>query len=191
MSWRGLNLLALCVLLPIGLTLYLWGQPLVADSGTIRLWVNETWSPETSQQIADWYSLSHFIHGLLLGLVSLWRPRLGLVLAVATGIGWELLEHTDWVLDTFRSQTIYQGYVGDTVLNACCDYLFMFAGFHAARALRLKGTLAAILALEIFSTVMARDNLTLSTIRVLFPIEALSKWQDAINPTRAKAADGA
>ena len=53
MSWRGSNLLALCGFLPIGITLYLWGQPLVVESGMIRLWVNETWSPETSQQIAE------------------------------------------------------------------------------------------------------------------------------------------
>ena len=41
------------------------------------------------------------------------RVPWGVVIAFAffTGIGWELIEHTDMVLDHFRGQTIYQGYV--------------------------------------------------------------------------------
>src|SRR4051794_23700162 len=41
------------------------GQPLVAASGHILLWVGNPLSPDTSQQLSDWYSFSHFIHGLI------------------------------------------------------------------------------------------------------------------------------
>lgn len=190
-NWRRLNLAALLGLVPVGVTLWLWGQPLLSKSGDMLIWVNETWSEENSQQIADWYSLSHFIHGMLAALVGLWiggrRGALwSLGIAVTTGIVWELVKHTDWVLERFRGQAIYQGYVGDTVLNACSDYLIMLAGFHLARTLGVAGTLGVILGLEVFSTVLARDSLTLTTIRVLHPIPALSDWQDAINPLKQK-----
>ena len=54
----------------IGVTLWAWGQPLISASGEIRLWVNLIWSSENSQQIADWYTVSHVIHGMLVAVIG-------------------------------------------------------------------------------------------------------------------------
>jgi Protein of unknown function (DUF2585) len=108
--------------------------------------------------------------------------RVVIAVAFVSGVGWEIIEHTDWVLGQFRGQTIYQGYVGDTVLNAVCDYLFMMAGFLLASLMPIRWALALMLGLEVTSAIVARDSLVLATLRVIHPIEAISRWQDATNP---------
>ena len=187
MAMRGLWALAFLGALAIGLTLWAWGQPLVSTSGTVQLWVPSVWSNENSQQIADWYSLSHLIHGMLVALIGRalgrWVPLwLAFAIAITSGVAWEIVEHTDWVLNRFRAQTIYQGYVGDTVLNAVSDYLFMLTGFALAARLPWRWGVALILALEIFSARMVRESLTLTVIRVVHPIAAITTWQDELNP---------
>ena len=41
------------------------GRHPICTCGTIDLWVGARDSPRTSQMLADWYSLSHIVHGLL------------------------------------------------------------------------------------------------------------------------------
>jgi hypothetical protein len=146
--------------LAIGVTLWSWGQPLISRTGEVRLWVGSIWSGENSQQVADWYSLSHLVHGMLVALVARipgrWpRFPVAFAIALATGVAWEIVEHTDLVLHRFRAATVYQGYVGDSVLNAVCDYL---------------------------SASVARDSLVLTTLQLVHPVPAIAAWQDAINP---------
>ena len=45
------------------------------------------------------------------------------VVAIATGVDWEIIEHTDFVIRQFRYGTVNQGYTGDSVLNAVSDYI--------------------------------------------------------------------
>lgn len=190
---RLLYLVAVLGGIAIGVTLWAWGQPLVSRSGEIRLWVNSIWSSENSQQVADWYTLSHAILGMLIALIgrSIAKrvPQLAIfVVVLVIGVGWEIVEHTDFVLDRFRGQTIYQGYVGDTVLNAVCDYVFMLAGYFLALALPFRVALVLMLGLELLSAAVARDSLILTTIRVVYPIQAIADWQDATNPINHPAA---
>ncbi|PIE08636.1 MAG: hypothetical protein CSA74_01425 [Rhodobacterales bacterium] len=187
MPLRLLNVAALLGIPVIGLVLWAWGQPIVSTSGEIRLWVNSIWSPENSQQVADWYTLSHMVHGLLLGLIGKTLLRRSgfapvYLVAIATGVGWEIIEHTHWVLHRFRAVTLYQGYIGDTVLNATMDYVFMMCGFFLASRVRPWPTFGVIVAMELTSGFMARDNLTLTTLNTLFPNPAIQAWQNAINP---------
>ncbi len=187
MPLRLLHLAALSGIPAIGVTLWAWGQPLTSTSGEFHLWVNSIWSSENSQQVADWYSLSHAVHGLLIGLAyRALRGWTGLapiyLVAIVTGVGWEIVEHTDWVLDRFRAVTLYQGYLGDTVLNAVMDYLFMMGGFYLASWARPLWTGVLIVAMELVSGLVARDNLTLTTINTLRPIAAIQAWQAEINP---------
>jgi len=173
--------------LAIGLTLWAWGQPLISTSGEVQLWVGSIWSSQNSQQIADWYTLSHIVHGLLVALlfkgIGRWTGYLPVyAIAIGTGTAWEIVEHTDWVLDKFRAVTVYQGYIGDSVLNAVMDYVFMMGGFYLGVALRPLWIGALILALELTSAVIARDCLTLTTINTLRPVPAIQAWQDEINP---------
>lgn len=187
MALRLLHLAALFGIPTVALTLWAWGQPLTSTSGELSLWVNSIWSSETSQQVADWYTLSHVIHGMLIALVGRalvrWTGFAPVYLvAIVTGVGWEIVEHTDWVLDRFRAVTLYQGYLGDTVLNATMDYVFMMGGFYLASWAKPLWTGGLIVAMEAGSALIARDNLTLTTINTLHPVEAIQAWQDEINP---------
>jgi hypothetical protein len=171
----------------VGITLWSWGQPLICTCGYVRFWVGSVFSSDNSQHIADWYTLSHMVHGMLVVLVG--RLVLGpgdlrplLAIAIVTGVAWEIVEHTDMVLDRFRATTLYQGYRGDSVLNAVADYLWMLGGFALASRLRGWMILGLIAALEVTSAAVARDSLTLTTIMVIHPVEAISAWQQAINP---------
>lgn len=171
----------------IGLTLWAWGQPVFCRSGEFHFWVNSIWSSENSQQLADWYTVSHMVMGMAIALVGrvfrTWaRPEIFLAAAICIGIGWELVEHTDFVLDRFRGQTIYQGYLGDTVLNAVADYLFMMAAFFVVRDLPTALGVVLMLVLELTSVVVARDSLILTTLRVVHPIPAIVSWQDETRP---------
>ncbi len=181
-SLYGLALLGAPV---IGVTLWAWGQPLICTCGYVALWEGNIWGSGNSQHIADWYTLSHFLHGVLVVLVGrllLLTYPVQLAIAIVTGVAWEIVEHTDWVLGQFRELTVYQGYVGDSVLNAVADYGFMWSGFFVAQALATMGILVMIVALEIIAGVFGRDNLTMTTIQVVYPLEVISDYQNAVNP---------
>ena len=71
-------------------------------------------------------------------MIVVWRwlpghlpARVPYAAALATGAGWEVVEHTDWVLNRFR-ETAYKDYRGDTVVNSVADYVWMLAGFYLA-----------------------------------------------------------
>lgn len=172
--------------LVIGVTLWAWGQPLICTCGYVKLWEGHIWSEGNSQHIADWYTLSHVVHGMLVILLGralggrLSYPVL-LTIAIVTGMGWEIVEHTDWVLGKFREVTVYQGYIGDSVLNAVMDYVWMWGGFFLARALPGWGILAVIAGMEIVAALIGRDCLTFTTIQTLFPLEAIDAYQQQIN----------
>jgi hypothetical protein len=187
MPLRLLHLSALLGIPAVAVTLWAWGQPLTSASGEFHLWVNSIWSSENSQQVADWYSLSHIIHGTLIALIGKavvrWTGFAPIYLvAIATGVGWEIVEHTDWVFERFRNAALYRGYVGDTVLNAVADYLFMMGGFFVAWALRVPVALGLTLFLEASSALFARDSLSLAVVSFIHPVPALEAWQDEINP---------
>ncbi|MDU8944848.1 DUF2585 family protein [Ovoidimarina sediminis] len=175
----------------IGITLYAWGQPLICTCGEVRFWVGSVFSSGNSQHIADWYTLSHIVHGLLVVLLGrLLVPGWGFAglfaVAIVTGVAWEIVEHTDWVLDQFRATTLYQGYLGDSVLNAVSDYLWMLGGFLVAWQLRSFWVLLIILCFEIVAASVARDSLALTTLMLIYPVEAIEAWQQEINPNAVK-----
>lgn len=189
MARTALNTLAICGFFIIGVTLWAWGQPLICTCGDIKLWVPTIFDSGNSQHIADWYTLSHILHGVLIALLGrLVFPRFGFnaafLVAIVTGVGWEVIEHTDWVLDAFRATTINAGYHGDSALNAVSDYIFMMAGFFAAYAVRIPLVLLGVLVLELTAGILGRDNLTLSTIQLIAPIDAIDTWQQDLNPNR-------
>lgn len=182
---KSLYGLALLGALVIGVTLWAWGQPLICTCGYVTLWEGNIWGSGNSQHIADWYTLSHFLHGVLVvlaGRLLLLSYPVQLAVATVTGVAWEIIEHTDWVLGQFRELTVYQGYVGDSVLNAVADYGFMWSGFFVAQALAVTGILVLIVALELIAGIFGRDNLTMTTIQVVYPLEAISDYQNAVNP---------
>ena len=159
------------------------GQPFIAASGRILLWVNDPFSPETSQQLADWYSFSHIIHGFIFfWLLKLAAPRLPLparlLIAMGIEIAWEFTENSPAVIQHYRQQAIAAGYVGDSILNSVSDTVMMSSGFVFASRVRARIVIVLALGLEIFTACMIRDNLTLNVLGLIAPpISAIHDWQ--------------
>lgn len=176
----------------IGVTLWAWGQPLICTCGYVDFWVGSVFSSGNSQHIADWYTLSHIIHGMLVVLIGrVFLPSLNFGIlfsaAIITGVFWEIIEHTDWVLGQFRVTTLYQGYLGDSVLNAVADYGFMLSGFFLASVSQRFLIFSYIIILELAAAVVARDSLALTTLMLVYPIETIEAWQQEINPRGSQA----
>ncbi len=166
------------------LALWLMGHPLICKCGYVSLWHFDVMSAENSQQLIDWYTPSHLIHGFLfyflLWLLSRWVPMsLGarLVLAVAMEASWEVIENTDFVINHYREATVSLDYYGDSVINSVMDTLFMVAGFFLAAWMPVWLTVTIAVALELFVGAMIRDNLTLNILMFVWPTDTVLQWQ--------------
>ncbi|MRG56292.1 DUF2585 family protein [Phyllobacterium sp. SYP-B3895] len=164
----------------------LWmGRNPICTCGTIKLWVGETNSSDNSQHIADWYTLSHIIHGFLfygmLWLVAR-RTPIGarLLIAILIEASWEIFENTDMVINRYREATIALGYVGDSVLNSVSDILFMVIGFFFAARAPIWLTVVLAIFFELLAAWVIRDNLTLNVLMLLYPLDAVKAWQGAM-----------
>ena len=164
------------------LSLLAMGHPLICTCGTIKLWVGAVSSPENSQQLTDWYTYSHIIHGFILYLL-LWlmapRTPFGLRLALAIGLesAWEVIENTPIIMDRYRESALAQGYFGDSVVNSIVDTLAAVVGFVVAQKAPVWATLALAIAMELFVGYAIHDNLTLNIIQLIHPSAAISRWQ--------------
>ena len=156
------------------------GRPPICTCGEITMWGPV--GPKQSQMLADWYSPSHIVHGLLfyalLWLVARrWPVERRFLLALVVEAAWEIVENTPMVIDRYREATIALGYTGDSVLNSISDVLMMAVGFLAARRLPLWATILLLLVLELVPLWAIRDNLTLNIWMLLAPSDALRSWQ--------------
>ena len=167
------------------------GRPPICECGYVKLWHGQINDAGNSQHIADWYTPSHIIHGMIFYALAWWLfvrrgiggagapMRWGLPLAVFLESAWEVAENTPLVIDRFRSVTANFGYPGDSVLNSAADIGWMSFGFWLALRLPVKATVALALLGEIVAGYVVRDNLTLNIIMLLFPIDAIAEWQAA------------
>src|SRR5262249_54327049 len=130
------------------------------------------------------YSLSHVLHGILFfGLLWLFRRRLSLnvraAIAACIEIGWETLENSPIIINRYRAATVSFGYTGDSIVNSLGDIISFMAGFYIARKLGWRASVAIFLAVELLMLWLIRDNLTLNVLMLLWPIDAVRKWQAA------------
>jgi hypothetical protein len=158
------------------------GRHPICTCGTIELWVGSRDSPKTSQMLADWYSLSHIVHGLIFyGLLSLvvrrWPVEWRFLAALLVEASWEVIENTLLVINRYRATTAAVGYSGDSVVNSMMDIVMMCLGFLAARKLPPWASILLVLVLEIVPLFVIRDNLTLNVWNLLAPNAALEAWQ--------------
>ena len=179
---RLTSLVILGIMAVQALVLHLMGRVWICSCGTIRFWVGDIWSSELSQQLLDWYTPSHIVHGILFyGLLRLVLPRAPVLarLAIAVGIevSWEIAENSPWVIEAYRQQALAAGYTGDSILNSLSDTVAMMTGFALARWLPWKATVALALVLEITVGALVRDNLTLNVLNFIHPFPAIEAWQ--------------
>src|SRR6478609_10246788 len=120
--------------------LFAMDRPPICTCGYVELWHGTVQSNGNSQHVTDWYSPSHFTHGLIMYLVAwlLWRKwalfggrpaRWALPIAVLVEAAWEVTENTPMVIDRYRAVTVSFGYTGDSVLNSMGDIGCMILGF--------------------------------------------------------------
>ena len=164
------------------LALHLLGRVWICTCGTIRLWVGDMHSAELSQQILDWYTPSHVIHGILFyGLLHLVMPRAPVLLrlAVAVGLeaGWEIAENSPPVIEEYRKQATAAGYTGDSILNSLLDTVAMMTGFALARLLPWQATVALAVIAETATGLLVHDNLTLNILNFIHRFPAIEAWQ--------------
>jgi len=183
-SWKIPVCFACLLVVVQAIVLHLFGQPWVSKTHALMLWAGDVHSAENSQQLTDWYTFSHIIHGFIF-YMALWYffPRLTLWqwLALAVGIeaAWEITENTPMVINHYREQALAQGYVGDSIINSVSDTCAMVVGFLAAWRLPILATIAIGIFFELWTGYWIHDCLTLNVIGLFWTPDFIAKWQQS------------
>ena len=183
---RRAALAAILLLFIAATILWAMGRPPICTCGTVSLWGKV--GPAQSQMLADWYSPSHFIHGLVFyWLAWLVAPTLPnkisqpvewrFLVALLVEAAWEIAENSPIVIDRYREATMALGYSGDSILNSISDIGMMAIGFVAARKLPLWASIALAIGFELLTLAIIRDNLTLNVWMLVAPNDAIRTWQ--------------
>ena len=100
-----------------------------------------------------------------------------LVAATLVEGAWEVVENTPLIIDRYRAATIALDYYGDSILNSTSDIAAMLLGFWIASRVPVWASIVIAVVFELFVGMMIRDNLALNIIMLLYPIEAIKRWQ--------------
>jgi hypothetical protein len=182
MTARRAAIAAIIIVAIAAALLLAMGRNPICTCGTVDLWVGSRDSPRTSQMLADWYSFSHVVHGLLfyagLWLVARrWPVEWRFLAALLIEASWEVIENTPFVIGRYRETTAALGYTGDSVVNSLSDIAMMAIGFLVARKLPLWATVGLLFVLELVPLFVIRDNLTLNIWMLFWPTDAVLNWQ--------------
>jgi len=181
---KTLVLISIALIAIQGIILFSMDRTPFCKCGDIGLWGGVYLNSQMSQQFADIYTPSHFLHGVGFFWI-LWFVRkkipmsLAAMLAIAIVVeaGWEILENTEFIINRYRSVTISFDYYGDSIFNSLSDTLFMIFGFFFAWRTPGWASVAAVLILELGVLWLIRDNLTLNILMLVYPLDAVRIWQ--------------
>lgn len=173
---------SILILVVTGALEFYTGRSFYGPDGMFGWWEGSVWSSSNSQRVADAYTFSHVIHGMIfygfLWLVARKTPaRYRFVFALAIEAGWELLENSPIIIDRYRAVTISIGYVGDSILNSLSDIVFAGLGFFISKYSKFWVSVFIIIVMELGCLFWVRDNLTLNVLMLLYPIKSIQVWQ--------------
>ena len=158
------------------------GRSFICTCGQFAIWIGDSCSSNTSQQLLDPYSFTHILHGFLFfWLIALlfkrmpgaWQIWLALLLESA----WEVFENTSFVINKYRTETAALGYTGDTVVNSLGDLACALVGFLVARQLGWPRSVIVFVAVEVILVLWIHDSLLLQILMLVRPVEAIKLWQ--------------
>lgn len=158
------------------------GRHWICRCGSVKVWHGVVYSSENSQHLTDWYTFTHILHGLgfyFLLWIAARRLDIGVrfVLAVVLESAWEVAENRPFIIDRYRSATIALDYYGDSIVNSIADVGAMALGFWIARSVPVWMSIGTFITAEAALALLIRDNLTLNILMLIYPLEAVKRWQ--------------
>ena len=161
------------------------GHVWTCTCGYITAWSGDVLSFENSQQLTDWYTFSHIIHGFIFFfLLSLIFPKSSpwyrLMLAVGVESMWEMFENSSFIINRYRTTSLGLNYYGDSILNSVSDTCAMAFGFVLARKLPVWSVILLALLFESVTAYIIHDNLTLNIVNLIHPFHFIQVWQAAL-----------
>lgn len=173
--------IVICILTMIA-GLYLQGRVWWCKVGDLSPWSSDIWTAHNSQHLFDPYTFTHILHGVLffwtINLIFKDIPlRWKFFLVILVECIWEMVENSNFIIDRYRAVTISLDYYGDSILNSLSDVLSCTFGAFLAYKLKFWRSFVYFVATEILLLFLVRDNLTINIIMLIYPIDAIKKWQ--------------
>ena len=152
-------------------------------AGDLSPWSGDIWSRHNSQHLADPYTITHVMHGMLLyGLLWLVLRRIAgpmtrAGIAIGVEVAWEIIENTPAMIERYRAATISLDYYGDSIVNSLGDILAFVCGYLGATLLPTWVSVVGFVIADGLLVLWIRDSLLLNVLMLLHPLDSVKGWQ--------------